>query len=183
MSNRQVSLAHEELHTYVSLAKIWVVPILWIAYILNPLLAVIFFFSALVGYFFSTDYFPKKEVVHPPRTLLIGALLLLYASHIIALSFQSQIFWCSLVLVFHECISETIKKIRPEITELLQKGRAVQIGKFFAALGFGLLLCGGLQHPIFKDIASMGAWFVFVSVVAAFWSIVRHIFAFLDPRR
>lgn len=168
--------------------RIWVIPILWITYILNPLLAFFLYVVACITDWLDghlarrrnlfTTYGKRLDEVSD-KVLALGTLGLLFADGIIHLDLASPLFWCVVIIVVRECLVTTLREIWPKRAERIPTIDTAKTKTVLMMMGFGLLMLGGLRHPFWQQAAEWGALLVFVSMLFALWSGAAYVWHFL----
>lgn len=172
--------------------RIWIIPFLWLSYLAHPLLAFVLYTVACItdwldGYLARTRGLitssGKRLDEVSDKLLAVGVLTLLFATGRIAFDGGSFLFWCVAIIVIRECVITTLREVWPERGKRIQSLLSAKAKTAVMMAGFGLLILGGLSHPLWQQMAHMGKLLVFISMLLALWSGGLYVWLFFKTGR
>ena len=173
----------------LSWLRIWVIPLLWLAYLISPLVSVALYIVAcltdvLDGYLarkwnMQTEEGKRLDEV-ADKLLIAGSLALLFADDLIPFESSSLTFWCVVVIVLRECLVTTLREVWSDRAKLVPSLLTAKMKTLVMMPALGMMMVGNVSNLPWADIAEWGNLLLQVSAIFAVISGVQYVWAFLD---
>lgn len=171
----------------LSWSRIWAVPIIWLMYFVDPLLATVIYALACItdgydGYLARTRHiFEKNGPALDERSdkiLVLGIIGLLFAYGLVPLHVTSPILWCIGIIVGREIVITVLRMALPEKAERIPSLFVAKLKTFFLMPGLGFLMLGTIEHDFFTVVTDIGIVGVAIATVFAVVSAVQYMWRF-----